>query len=155
MIAAAPPRAPRGRRQRDPVVSVSVATRDGLRAWTIGSFIVVAAAPVFAVIGIPPVPVMWPLYRLGVVLPGCGLTRGVVAVVRGDLAEAWRWNPASLLVVAAVAVGMARAGVGVATGRWLAVRVAPRWWLIALGVTAVGVLWVNQWANTERLMGGR
>ena len=98
---------------------------------------------------------MRPLHRLGVVLPGCGLTRGVVAAASGDLALAWRLNPASLLVVLAVAVGITRAGVGVAIECWLTVRVAPRRWLIVLGVTAVAMLWVNQWAHAERLMGSR
>lgn len=72
---------------------------------------VVSDAAVFAVTGIPWVPVMWRLYRLGVVLPGCGLTRGGVAVARGDLAGACRWSPATALVVLAVAAGLARAGV--------------------------------------------
>jgi len=125
-----------------------------MRAWTVGSLVVALAAVVFAVVGIPPVPVMWPLYRLGVVLPGCGLTRGVVALARGDLAGAWRWNPASLLVVVAVAAGIARAAVGAITDRWLAVRVAPRPWLLALGAVAAAVLWANQWAHADRLMGG-
>lgn len=135
-------------------VAVSVASEDRLRTWNGGSAVVVTAAAVFAVTGIPAVPLMWPLYRLGIVLPGCGLTRGVVAAVRGDLAGAWAWNPASLLVVAAAAAGVARAGVGRMTGRWLSVRVAPRPWLIGLGLAALAMLWANQWAHAERLMGG-
>lgn len=123
-----------------------------MRAWTVGSLVVATAAVAFAVVSIPPVPVMWPLYRLGVVLPSCGLTRGVVAIVGGDLIDAWRWNPASLLVVLAVAGGVARAAVGAATRRWLAVRIAPKRWLLALGAAAVAVLWLNQWAHADRLM---
>lgn len=136
-------------------VAVSVTCGDAQRAWTVGSLVVAVAAAVFARSGIPPLPLMWPLYRLGVVLPGCGLTRGVVTVARGDLAGAWRWNPASLLVVVAVAAGVARAVVGAATGRWLTARVAPRWWQVALGVVAVGGLWANQWAHAEVLVGRR
>lgn len=138
---------------RGAAVSVSVATEDRLRVWTVGSVVVVAAAAVFAVEGIPGVPLMWPLYRLGIVLPGCGLTRGVVAAARGDLAGAWTWNPASLLVVLTAAVGIARAGIGRVSGRWLSVRVAPRRWLIGLGLAAVAALWVNQWAHAALLMG--
>ena len=115
---------------RDRESVVSVAARDGLRAWTLGSLIVVAAAPAFAVVGIPQVPLMWPLYQLGVVLPGCGLTRGVVALAGGDLAASLRWNPASPVVVLVAIVGVARAVVGACSGRWLAVRIAPRPWLV-------------------------
>jgi len=140
--------------QRDAVVAFSLTGEDRMRAWTVGSLVIAFAAFVFAVVGIPPVPVMWPLYRLGIVLPGCGLTRGVVAVARGDLVGAWRWNPASLLVVLAVAAGAARAAAGMATNRWLTVRVAPRPWLLALAAAAVVALWANQWAHADRLMGG-
>lgn len=86
---------------------------------------------------------MWPLYRLGIVLPGCGLTRGVVAAARGDLAGAWRWNPASLLVVLGGRRRVARAGVGRTTGWWLSVRVAPCAWLVGLGLAALVLLWVT------------
>lgn len=116
--------------------------------------VVAAAAAVFAVVGVPHVPVMWPLYRLGIVLPGCGLTRGVVALAAGDVAGAWRWNPASPLVAVGAAAGVVRAGVGAATGCWLTVRIASRRWMIALGVAAVGLLWLNQWSHAEMLMGG-
>ena len=142
-----------GRRGADALFSVKA--RDGMRAWTVGSLVVAAAAAVFAVVGAPRVPVMWPLYRLGIVLPGCGLTRGVVALADGDVAGAWRWNPASPLVALGVAAGVVRAGAGSATGRWLTVRIASRWWMVASGVAAVALLWVNQWSHAELLMGGR
>ena len=31
--------------------------------------------------------------------PGCGITRGLLAILRGDLREAWRRNPASFAVL--------------------------------------------------------
>lgn len=96
---------------------------------------------------------MWPLYRLGVVLPSCGLTRGVVALARGDLAAAWQWNPASSLAAVAAATGVLRAAVGAATGRWLHVHVRPRWWLLVVATLAVALLWVNQWDHAAQLMG--
>ena len=151
----APTAAPPGLAWSGAVLSVSVTDRDDFRSWTLGSLFVTAAAAVFAVLGVPRLPLMWPLYRLGVVLPGCGLTRGVVAFADGDLVGAWRWNPASPFVVLTVAAGIARAGVGAASGRWLAIRVAPRWWLIALGAAAIALLWVNQWAHASLLMDGR
>jgi hypothetical protein len=53
----------------------------------------------------------------GVPCPGCGITRSVVAILRGDFARAWRTNPASFAVVlffahsAALAVGESTAAI--------------------------------------------
>ncbi len=41
---------------------------------------------------------------LGVPCPGCGLTRSFVCLARGDLAAAWRFNPAGLLLFGLVVV---------------------------------------------------
>lgn len=34
----------------------------------------------------------------GTACPGCGMTRAVVALARGDLSAAWRWHPLAPLV---------------------------------------------------------
>lgn len=34
----------------------------------------------------------------GTPCPGCGMTRAVVALARGDLSAAWRWHPLAPLV---------------------------------------------------------
>lgn len=115
--------------------------------------VIAAAAPAMALVGVPRVPLMWPFYRLGVVLPGCGLTRGVVALAAGDPVGAWRWNPAAFLVAALVPVAIIRFVVGVRTGRWLDVEVHLRWWLVTGAVAAIGALWMHQWANAAALMG--
>lgn len=122
--------------------------------WTAGALVMVRTAPLFAVIGIPAVPVTWPLYRLGVVLPGCGMTSGVVALARTDLRDAWRWNLASVRVAVAVLAGVVR-GVGVATRQWLHVHVATRRWTVIAALVTVGVLWVNQWRQAALLREGR
>lgn len=132
--------------------STSWSEGDEVRFLTIASLAIAAAVPLMAVVGIPPVPVMWPLYRVGVVLPGCGLTRGMVALANGDLAGAWQWNPASLGVGVLAAAGVVRTAVGVITGWWLNVRVRPRWRLVVLAAIAMGVLWVRQQANADLLM---
>lgn len=142
------------RRRRDRAIRVAWTGDDRLRALTVAAGIILAAAPVMAVAGIPRVPLMWPFYRLGIVLPGCGLTRGVVALARGDVAEAWGWNPASVAVAALAPLVAARFVVGRWSGRWAHVEVRPRWWLIAIGLVAVGILWVNQQANADLLMQG-
>ncbi len=43
---------------------------------------------------------------LGVVCPGCGVTRSVVAALHGDFRAAWEFNPCGLLVLMAL-VGQA------------------------------------------------
>lgn len=40
---------------------------------------------------------------LGFECPGCGLTRSFIAIMHGQLAAAWRYNPAGILVFAVVA----------------------------------------------------
>jgi hypothetical protein len=61
--------------------------------------------------------------------PSCGLTRGMVALVRGPLADAMRFNPASPIVLLG---GLALLALGVLTGRWLDVRLRVEWlgWLL-------------------------
>lgn len=119
---------------------------------TVGAGVVLAAAPIFALVGIPRLPLMWPLYELGIVLPGCGLTRGVVALARGDLAGAWRWNPASFVVVAAVAATLVRTAAGIASGRWLHALGRPRRWMIVAAGLLVVALWVRQQSNADLLI---
>lgn len=126
---------------------------DRLRPFTALGLLGVGAAGVLAVVGIPDLPLMWPLYRLGIVLPGCGLTRGTVALAEGDLAGAWRWNPASYLVAAAGATLVVRAVAGHLTGRWAHLRVTWRRWHLAAAGLATALLWVNQWRQAELLMG--
>lgn len=40
----------------------------------------------------------------GVECPGCGLTRSLVCLAHGDVARAWRFNPAGMYVFALVAL---------------------------------------------------
>ena len=35
----------------------------------------------------------------GVACPGCGMTRGIAALVRGDLASSWRFHPLATLAI--------------------------------------------------------
>ena len=103
-----------------------------------------ACAIGFAIVGLPHVPLMWPIHHLGLVDPTCGLTCGVVAIDRGDTARAWAFNPASFLVVAATAALLVRLTFGHLTGRCSAFGFGP------VGVSGVSValafvvLWVNQ-----------
>lgn len=133
-------------------VELSWSKRDDARFLTAASIVIVVAAPTFAAFGLPHVPLMWPLHRVGLVFPGCGLTRGVVAIAKGDVSSAWTFNPASLLAAFLVPIGVLRAVAGLTTARWLSVRIRPGPWMVVVGVLAVAALWVRQQANADLLM---
>jgi hypothetical protein len=56
------------------------------------------AAGLLAVVGLPPVDLHRPLHHLGIMDPLCGMTRGTVALLRGQLGQAVAYNPASPLL---------------------------------------------------------
>ena len=95
---------------------------------------------------------MQPLYALGIVLPGCGLTRGTVALLKGDFSAAWAYNPASYLLVVMLVAVLVRAVVGVKCGRWLHVRLRPSPALLGVVAVAVGLLWLRQQRSVELLI---
>jgi len=109
------------------------------------------AAGVLAVVGLPPVNLHGPLHRLGIMDPSCGMTRGTVALLRGQLGQAVAYNPASPLLVAGALLALGRWLVGRLTGRWLdaTLRRTPR--TVGLAVAFVLVLWVNQQAHAALL----
>jgi hypothetical protein len=111
--------------------------------------LVVAGA--LAVFGMPPIGLHSPLHSLGVMDPLCGMTRGSAATMRGDLARAWWYNPASPLVIAGGFVLLARWAIGRPAGLWLGVRVRvtpPMVGVIGLGLIAHEV---NQQLHATRL----
>jgi hypothetical protein len=142
-------------RQQPPrvrAVTIEWTSHDGLRPLTASAAAIVLAAAVMARLGIPPLPIMWPMYQLGLVAPTCGLTRGVVALARTEFADAWRWNPASYPIgLSAVAVAI-RFGIGVLTKRWLHLRLRPTWRLTTIAGVLLVTLWLRQQANADLLM---
>jgi hypothetical protein len=66
----------------------------------------------------------------GIPCPMCGMTRGVVAAVHGDILGSLRYNPAAILVVALVAFVIVRAR--------LPMTRAPAWVVLGLGAA----LWI-------------
>ena len=125
--------------------------RPGLVQAAVGGLLVAA---VLAVTGPPPVDLHNPLHRwYGIMDPACGMTRGVIAVMRGRLGQAWAYNPASLLVVPGALAVLVRAAAGRLAGRWLDVRFRPTrlFWLLATAVLLL--LWVNQQRHAALLLG--
>ncbi|MET0920988.1 MAG: DUF2752 domain-containing protein [Acidimicrobiia bacterium] len=75
----------------------------------------------------------------GVPCPLCGMTRGVGAVVRGDLAHAIALNPGSLLLVAVViGVFFARRRPTVRMPAWVPITVLAAMWAFQLFKYATG-----------------
>jgi hypothetical protein len=136
-----------------PFIDVRLEGRDRWSLVTVGAAASLVAAVILAVVGVPRTSLMQPLYSLGVVLPGCGLTRGMVALVSGDLSTAWAYNPAAFAVMAVALAAMLRAAVGVVSGRWVHARVRPSPAVIALATAAVALLWLRQQASADLLMG--
>lgn len=86
-------------------------------------------------------------HGLGLMAPTCGLTRAGLALLRGDLATAWTYNPAIFLVAPLAATLLARFAAGVVAGRWLTVRVYTSSVGRLVGAALVIALWLNQQAH--------
>lgn len=136
-------------------MKVAVAGTDDMRWLSWLSVIGLVSAIVLAVIGGFPLDTPMPTHAFGLVEPTCGLTRGSTAIARGDLALAWRYNPASFLVMAFGVAGIIRLAVGMTTHRWVNVSVRPRrvGWLVLLAAF-VG-FWVYQQTNAEFIINSR
>ncbi|MFD3928299.1 DUF2752 domain-containing protein [Streptomyces sp. NPDC058614] len=124
------------------------------RWWWLGAAgtVVVAAGVAMAVWGMFPVDLHEPSHYAGIMSPTCGLTRSVVAVLRGDVALAWRYNPAGLLVAADSFATLARLAAGAFAGRGPVLRVRPGrigWIVIGLALVA---LEVRQQGQADLLM---
>ena len=83
--------------------------------------------------------------------PLCGMTRGTAATMRGDLGEAWGYNPASPLVIAGGLGLVARGVTGRLTGRWVRVRLRVTPLVVAVTGVALVVLEVNQQLHAAHL----
>jgi hypothetical protein len=92
-----------------------------------------------------------PLHCLGVMDPLCGITRGTVAVLRGQLGRSWAFSPISPLLVAGAVLAVGRWLVGRLTGRWLDATIRPTPSLWAVAAIMVVALWANQQAHVGLL----
>ncbi|UQA91085.1 DUF2752 domain-containing protein [Streptomyces halobius] len=120
--------------------------------WGAAGTVVVLAGAAMAVWGMFPVDLHGPGHYAGIMAPTCGLTRSVVAVFRGDVVTAWRYNPLGLLVAFASFAFLARLVAGAVVGRWPVLRVRPGragWILLGLALVA---LEIRQQGQAELLM---
>jgi hypothetical protein len=109
------------------------------------------AAGVLAVVGLPPVDLHGPLHRLGIMDPLCGMTRGVVAVLHGQLSRAVAYNPASPLLIGGAVLTLGRWLVGRLTGRWLDATLRRTPLTFGIAAALVLALWANQQAHAALL----
>jgi len=120
--------------------------------WGAAGAVVIVAGAAMAVWGMFPLDLHEPTHYSGIMSPTCGLTRSVVATLRGDLATAWRYNPAGLLVAAVSVAVLARLVAGSMLGRGPALRVRPgRIGWIVLGLALVA-LEIHQQDQAQLLM---
>jgi hypothetical protein len=108
-------------------------------------------AGVLAVVGLPRVDLHGPLHHLGIMDPLCGMTRGTVVLLRGQLGQAVAYNPASPLLIAGALLALGRWLVGRLTSRWLDATLRPTPRTVGLAAAMVLVLWVNQQAHAALL----
>jgi hypothetical protein len=132
-----------------------VGPRDGSPAITRLALGGLLLALVLARIGNLPFDIPMPTHAFGWVEPTCGLTRGSTALVRGDPTLAWRFNPASYLVLATGLLVVVRAAFGLVTGRWVNVagRIRFPGWVLLVAVLVV--LEIHQQGNATFVMTAR
>ena len=142
----------------DTFLCLRVERVDRHRWLTAGAALTLAAAAVIATFGLPPVDLHGPLHLVGAMDPFCGGTRAARYAAQGNLAEAWRYNPLSIVIVYGALAAVARSGVGLVTQRWLTLKIgwtpARRRWTIAVALVLLVSLEVRQQLRADLLMEG-
>lgn len=131
---------------------VQLTSRDGAPWLTALAAVFVAGAAYLRIWGLPPDELDSPTDALGIPCPLCGGTRATLALVHGDLAAAWSWNPLVPALALVVLLLIGRAALGSLTGRWISVRAPGRVWLVLSGLVLIAVQ-VNQLLQADRLLG--
>lgn len=140
------------------LLRITLERRD--RHWwlTAGAVLVLAIAVAMAILGLPPMDLHGPLHKFGIMDPFCGGTRAARYAAQGDLLEAWRYNPLSILIVYGAGLAILRAGVGLIGRRWVTVTIGwsrnRRRWAIAVVIVLVALLEIRQQLRADLLMAG-
>lgn len=98
----------------------------------------------FANLALPTV--CWSRRWFDVSCPGCGLTRGLVSAMHGDLAAAWKYNPAVFAAIAALVYQVVFRTLQIQRIRTAQepLRTSAGMWLFWLCLTAMIVQWAYQ-----------
>ncbi|GAB2484871.1 hypothetical protein GCM10027063_28470 [Promicromonospora xylanilytica] len=141
-----------------PFLRLRVEQVDRHRWVTAGAALSLTAAALLATFGLPPVDLHGPLHLVGIMDPFCGGTRAARYAAQGNLVEAWRYNPLSIVIVYGALAAVARAGVGLVTRRWLTLTArwtsARRRWVIVVALVLLVSLEVRQQLRADLLMEG-
>lgn len=147
----------RGRVTDAHFIRVSWGTFDGLQWVSIVGATGVGLAAVMAIFGLPPVDLHGPLHRMGIMDPLCGGTRAARLTARGDVLDAWRYNPLGILATISGGLAVLRLVVGIATRRWLNLRLTwtPRRArvAVAIAIVLIAALEIRQQGRSELLTG--
>lgn len=139
-----------------PWLQISLARRDRQWRLTLLGVLALAIAGAMAVFGLPPVDLHGPLHKIGIMDPFCGGTRAARYTAQGNLAEAWRYNPLSILVVYGAGLATLRAAVGLLGRRWVTLTVnwtpGRRRWATAALIVLVALLEIRQQLRADLLM---
>ena len=141
-----------------PFLRITLERRE--RHWwlTAGTGLALSIAVAMAVFGLPPIDLHGPLHKIGIMDPLCGGTRAARYAAQADLAQAWRYNPLSIIIVYGAALAVVRTAVGVLGRHWVTVAVAwtprRRRWAFAIAVALLVLLEIRQQARADLLMSG-
>ena len=139
-----------------PWLRISLERRDQHWWLTLLGVLALAIAAVMAIFGLPPVDLHGPLHKIGIMDPFCGGTRAARYAAQGNLTEAWRYNPLSILVVYGAGLAIFRAAVGFLGRRWVTFTVnwtpRRRRWAIAVLIVLVALLEIRQQMRADLLM---
>ncbi len=134
-----------------------VDSKDTIGPVTIIAVVGVAAAALMAVFGLPPVDLHTPLHRAGIMDPLCGGTRSVRLAAMGRWGESMAYNPIGIPLLIVLVLLLARAAVGVTTGKWVTISFTwtkrRKWIAVAIGIVLAVALEVRQQSIAPLLMG--
>ncbi len=137
-------------------VRLAAEPRDRYPWVSLAAAALVAVAGAMAAFGLPPIDLHGPMHWYGIMDPLCGGTRAARYTAQGNLAEAWRYNPLSILVVYGAGLAILRAAVGLLGRRWVTFTVCwtpgRRRWAIAVLIVLVALLEVRQQMRADLLM---